>query len=451
MKCSGAKNKFLIIVTIIVTALIHIGCTDLHDVPFGVMSGSYGDNQGTRVTAASERNVLLLYSAGYNSLWDYLQDDIKDLKNGWLPGNSSKDNVLLVYSHFVSRNNAYDRPTESHLVRLYSKSTGEVVCDTLQTYPTTVVSASPEQLNNVLTYIQDNFPAASYGMIFSSHATGYLPTGYYSSPNNYIFYQGALMGAGQNQGSRPVPYVEPEFDPSLPMVKSIGQQQVGTLGNYYSHEINLQDFADAIPMKLDYILFDACLMGGIEVAYELKDKCRKIGASQAEVLAEGFDYKTLTEYLLKEETPDPLKVCENYFTQYDIQSGVYRSATISFVDCEKLDPLAEVCRGLFSKYSDAIASLSNSKVQRFYRSNKQWFFDLESIVTLAGATDEELEEFHEALDGCIIYKAHTPEFMCEFSIDTFSGFSMFLPRYGTKELKKFYKTLKWNEATGLVE
>ena len=47
--------------------------------------------------------------------------------------------------------------------------------------------------------------------------------------------------------------------------------------------------------KTDILGFDACLMGGIEVAYELAGKCDRLGFSQAEVLAEGFNYKTLGE------------------------------------------------------------------------------------------------------------------------------------------------------------
>ena len=47
--------------------------------------------------------------------------------------------------------------------------------------------------------------------------------------------------------------------------------------------------------------------------------------------------------------------------------------------------------------------------------------------------------------------AHTPEFLCEFEIKTFSGFSMYLPCNGTSELDKYYRTLEWNKATGLVE
>ena len=140
-------------------------------------------------------------------------------------------------------------------------------------------------------------------MIFSSHATGYLPSGYYTNPNGYKFKKSAML---RSRGiPAPVPYIEPDFDPSLPMVKSIGQDQVGPSNGRVSYEMELADFAEAIPMKLDYILFDACLMGGIEVAYELRGKCGQVGFSQAEVLAEGFDYKKLTQHLLQREVPYP--------------------------------------------------------------------------------------------------------------------------------------------------
>jgi hypothetical protein len=52
------------------------------------------------------------------------------------------------------------------------------------------------------------------------------------------------------RSSNPVPYVAPKHDPSLPDVKSIGQDQVGTSGNYVSYEIELDDFAKALPMQM---------------------------------------------------------------------------------------------------------------------------------------------------------------------------------------------------------
>ena len=413
--------------------------------------GGEGTEHPDRVPGNYDRNVLLLYSAGYNSLTDFLISDIKDLKSGWLPGKNSDDNVLLVYKHSTASYYDYSTPTSPHLIRIYSDDKGKVVSDTLVTYPLGSISSSAATLNEVLTYVKEKFPAKGYGMIFSSHATGYLPAGYYNSPEDYTFESLAMMNAGQFRDPVPVPYVEVEHDPSLPMVKSIGEDRRRGGEATISYEMDLPDFAEAIPMKLDYILFDACLMGGIEVAYELKDKCSKIGFSQAEVLAEGLDYKTLTKHLLQNDEPDPQSVCEDYFLQYDSESGVYRSATVSFIDCEELEPLAEVCRNLFKTHRSGLAAINPSKVQRFYRYSKHWFYDLESIVMHAGASDEELKALHDALDRCVLYAAHTPEFMMEFEIDIFSGFSMYLPCDGGAELDKFYKTLKWNQATALVE
>jgi hypothetical protein len=327
-----------------------------------------------------------------------------------------------------------------------------VVTDTLVVYEKGTISASARHFREVLTFVKDEFPARSYGMIVSSHATGYLPAGYYSTPDKYESYEimaARRMSAGLDPV--PVPYVEPEHDPSLPAVKSIGQTVSGLGTSAVSYDMDLVDFAAAIPMKMDYILFDACLMGGIEVAYQLRNVCGLVGFSQAEVLAEGLNYSTLTEHLLKSEDPLPEKVCRDYFDQYDTQSGVMRSATISMVDCTRLEPLAQKCRQLFAEYYDNIHSMNHSKVQRFFRSNYHWFYDLESIITAAGASPEELDELKNALDRCLVYKASTPEFMMDFPINTYSGLSMYLPCHGSAELDKFYKTLQWNKDTKLVE
>ena len=418
----------------------------------GISSGR-GDDLDGRELNEETRNVLLLYSAGFNSISDYLKEDIQDLMKGDLPSDSRMRDVLLVYSHLPSRKNAYSEPNPPVLMRVYQGHAGEVVTDTLVRYHDSVHSADPVQLNAVLTYVKENFPAKTYGMIFSSHATGYLPAGYYTNPGDYIYApSSAMMGRqGYRKSHRGVPYVEPEHDPSLPMVKSIGQDQVGSYGSYLSYEIQLEEFAEALPMYFDYILFDACLMGGVEVAYELAGKCGLVGFSQAEVLAEGFDYKAIPTHLLNGGTPDPQAVCEDYFQQYDIQSGIYRSATISMVDCSKMEPLAEVCAELFRKYAMEIATLKPEKVQRYYRSDYHWFYDLADIVAKAGAAAEEISALNEAIEYCMVYRAATPEFMGAFTIGTYSGFSMYLPSDGSLELDKYYKTLKWNIATGLVE
>lgn len=441
----------LTIAAILLTAVS--ACTDWKD-DLEITTYTSSGNPGGRITNEETRKVLLLYSAGFNSLTSYLKEDIEDLKTGWLPGNRRTDDIVLVYSHFPEKYGAYNKPNSPTLVRLYCERDTVVVADTLIVYPQNTISSSARQLNEVLTYVKDTFSAKSYGLIFSSHATGYLPAGYYQKPDNYIFDDTVEQSRARRRSSLPlpvaVPFEEPEHDLSMPMTKSIGQDQVGTTGSYVSYEIELQDFADAIPMELEYILFDACLMGGVEVAYELSDKVRSIGFSQTEVLAEGFNYKALTSHLLQKDIPDPVGVCEDYFIQYDVQSGVYRSATISVVDCTGIEALATVCKDLFETYGDTLKTMPSTDVQQFFRSSYHWFYDLESILINAGATQSELNRLRDALDKCIAYKAHTPEFMNSFDIHTFCGLSMYLPSQGSEELDRYYKGLKWNRDTGLV-
>lgn len=410
----------------------------------------YKGNEPEREAVEYTRKVMLLYSAGFNSISSYLKEDIQDLSLGWVPKKRKAEDVILVYSHLPAKRGQYSQPVSPVLFQLYTESDGTVVRDTLVTYEEGTISASAGQLHDVLSYVKDAFPARSYGLIFSSHATGYLPGGFYSKPSDYIFSESAMFSTNRSctYTPSPVPYIEPERNPNLPAVKSIGQDVQDGL----SYEIDLKDFAQAIPMKLDYILFDACLMGGIEVAYELEGKCDLVGFSQAEVLAEGFNYKTLASHLLgNKPKASPYDVCHDYFMQYDSQFGENRSATISLVDCNKLGALTDVCKELFAGYSNEISNMSDHGVQRFYTGSHHWFYDLKSILLNAGITAEEEAELEAALAECVMYKGNTPSFLNSFDIHTFSGFSMYLPGRGHSELNKYYKTLRWNQATGLVK
>ena len=74
-------------------------------------------------------------------------------------------------------------------------------------------------------------------------------------------------------------------------------------------------------------------------------------------------------------------------------------------------PLAEVCRELFEKYREPMRLVDPETIQRFYRYDYHWFYDLADIVAKSGASDEELQALNDALEQCVVYKAATPEFM----------------------------------------
>ena len=406
-----------------------------------VPSGSPG-----RTSTAMTRRVHLLYSAGYNSLAGYLSEDIGDLCAGTLPGTLSVDDVLLVFSRTTSRSQDYTTPVSPVLFRLYADTDGEAVRDTLKVWPADTQASSAAMLREVLQEVSVSFPAKGYGLIFSSHASGWLPEGYYNSPSSFDPDWNASSSWTQGLRLNGTPY--PSMgDPSLPPVKSIGQDAGSP-----AVEMSLRDFASAIPFKLDYIIFDACLMGCVEVAYELRNLAGTLAFSPTEVLAEGLDYKTLSQRLMDNHTPDVVQICKDYFAYYDAQSGVMNSATISVVDTNALDALAALCRELFETYRNGLDSVSASQVQRYYRFSRHWFYDLRDILLHAGLSDADDARLQAALDEAVIYKAATPRFIDAFAINVYSGLSMYLPSDGSSYLDAYYKgNVSWNDATGLVQ
>ena len=396
--------------------------------------------------------VLIMYSAGFNSLCGYLQADINDFKSGYAP--SKKDKLaFLIVAHLADSRDNYSIQTYPQLLQVYTDGKKGVVIDTLKTYGGHL--SDPSNMKTILSDIKRQFPSDHYGMVFSSHATGWLPVGYFQNPESFEPGKSASgrKAAAEFQKLPPgtFPYVERELLPGEPLTKSLTM----TCSTSTATEMELKDFKASIPMHLDYLLMDACLMGCIEVAYELKDVCDQIGFSQAEILADGFDYKKLAGRLLEKSVPDTRGVVDDYYQTYAAKTDeTDRSATISLVDCTKLDALASICKTLFDKYSEGLDSISPVTVQRYYRNDKHWFYDLEDILIHAGIDSDEHASLPSALDGCIIYKAATDSFLKGyggFQIKTFSGFSMYLPCAGTTFLDGKYKELAWNQTTGLVD
>ena len=405
--------------------LLFAVCSCFRDPDFD--SGISGaDNGGRslpeRAYSEPSRRVMIMVSAGFNSLSNYLSQDLLDMEQGYLPeGTSYSQDVVLVLSRLPQDYGDYSVECPPVLYRLYMDRENFVRRDTLKIWADDTPLCQKETLQDALSFIQRKFPAKGYGMVFSSHASGWLPEGYYADPSKYE------KGTGNG-------------------FLSIGQDVTPSGGL----EMELKDFAEAIPMHLDYLLLDACLSGCVEVAWQLRDKTDMIGFSPTEVLADGFDYLNLTRRLLAPD-PDPVDVCREYFEYYNSKSGSSRSASITAVDTRQLEPLAEICRTLFEKYRSVILTLDGNDVQGYFRYDRHYFYDLKDILVQAGISRTEKAKLEAALEDCLLYQAATPYFL-DIRLSRVCGLSMYLPSMGTGFLNQFYKDqIAWNEATSLVK
>lgn len=376
--------------------------------------------------------VFVYCGLGFNNLSNDLKINVQDLCEGILPG-KYRDKAVLAFVHYANGTN-YTVPTQPLLLQIY-RDHGYTRVDTLKKYTACTNSASSEMMHEMLSDVKEMFPSRSYGMLVSSHGTGWIKPLYRTNTEDFL---GVVF-----------PFAE-EKHADYPPTKSIGASFNGSSSDADMSEIDVKDFAAAIPMKMDYIIFDACLMGSAEVAYELRNVCGKIVFSPAEVLTSGFSYHNMSWNLLSGSEPDLEQVCKDYYNYYISQSGYRQSATITLVDCSRIEKVAEIYKEILSAHKGSTDMLDRDKVQKYFYDKKRWFYDLRDMVAQLGATTEELSDLDAALGDCVLYHAETPKFF-DLELSRCSGMSVYIPEFYWPKLNKYYQTLAWDKATGLTD
>ena len=405
------KFKWSVIVSFVFLALV--SCVkDIDPFPEGG-TPKRGEREG--VTGLHFDKVMILYSEGYNNLRNFLDNNFDQLGDGFVP-NFRDNQAIVVFSHASVDRYDWQTDVEPVVFRVY-KQYDEIIRDTVFVYPKESVSVEPGFMNKVLTDIKDKYPSDSYGLVYTSHGTGWIPKNYNKSQ---------------------------EFA-RLHFAKSVGAQYEGTSSSYTDYQIDIDEFKDAIPYHFDYIVMDACLMGGVEVVYEWRDLCDYLVASPGEVLAEGFDYVNLSSRLLGGESPDLVGLCEDYYNM-NLVNG---DATVGLYDCSKIEALAQACVPIFEAHRGNLSSIKASQVQGFNYSYR-YHYDFRDILVKLGATPEELVPVDAALEDLVLYKKATEYFLGNH-ITTYSGLSMFLPSNSWIKLSELYQSTSWNIATGFVK
>ena len=170
---------------IIWTAALLLGLISACSSPYLTPVPEYESSETRRTRGHNDtyRNVFLIYSCGFNNISSYLKQDIEDVASSSLM--SHYRDVVLVFSHSTARYGNYSQNTSPVLTRFRKDADGSVIRDTLMVMRDSTISASAETLNEVLTFVHEKFPATGYGMLFTSHGTGWVPAGYASDPSKF--------------------------------------------------------------------------------------------------------------------------------------------------------------------------------------------------------------------------------------------------------------------------
>lgn len=362
--------------------------------------------------------TVLVYLGGDNSLSATLTGEVDVLRRGW----TYTGNRCLIYL------DASDAAPKLLSLRGGCRTYPEPFVETVAEYPEEN-SASAAVFSRIVDDVVRLYPADSYGLIFASHASGWLPQGTLSDPNRS---------------------------------RSIGiDTNPGTLASGTT-EMELADFAAAIPDgQFDFILFEACLMAGVEVAYELRDKTNYLLASSAELLSPGFCpiYEKSLRYLFETNRTVEQSLAafaQAYYDYTNAQSGAYRSTTLSILRTQGMDDLATWTGEILSYVNFSLDVSDIVSIQHFDRPGSYGdspalprYFDFTQCVEQV-TTPSEYAEFENILNGIVVWKASTGTFMTGyngFDIKRHCGLTTYIEQPEFVKLNASYRQTAWWRAT----
>lgn len=359
--------------------------------------------------------TILVWLGGDNNLSDETGRKIDALRQGW----TYTGNKCLIYQ---------DSRDGARLLRLRGgcRTTPTPYVEIVREYGAEN-SASPATFARVLREVADEYPADSYGLIFFSHASGWLPAGTLQNPQK------------QRKRSR-----------------SIGVDDGGT----GRAEMEIAEFAAAIPDGMfDFIVFETCLTAGVEVAYELRGKSDYMLASAAEIVSPGFTpvYPSALRLLCNTavETRTALEAFGHAWMNYVATNytGARRSATLSLIDIDETSPLAARTQAALRIRSAEAPDLS--RLQHFDRPGSYGdspalprFFDLDEWVEEVADPDE-YEAFRAQLERTVVWKAATETFMAGqngFTVRRHSGLTTYVEQDAFPDLNQACRRLSWSGA-----
>jgi hypothetical protein len=377
------------------------------------------------------RRTVLVYIGADNNLFHIANSNIYSM-NGSLRNVDDNTNLIV----FVDRKTS-DTTSTTNLLRLH-----DGIIDTLAKYPNRD-STDPMVMREVIDYVYQKYPSESYGLVLWSHGTGWLPTTqlHYVAPN--MNYAQGRDGLGRRVFS---PYAE------TPDTKAfLWEDRKGGDPKYSC--MDLEEMKEAIPDGIfDYIAFDACYMGCVEVLYALRNKADYIISSCYEIVSYGFPYHIVTYYLTNGKLRD---TCREFYDYYNSMRGWEQMGGISLVKTSELDSLANCFSKIVSEYRDTIPVLETGNIQLFDRFRNHVFYDLEDVVDKLDVNRKYLTEFRLQLEKCVEYKISTRfifpgDRVDEIEVGTYCGLSVYIPleKYDAKGLNDDYRKTDWSIDTG---
>ena len=373
-----------------------------------------GDDEPIKPANKQPQRTVLAYIVSDNSLNYFSDGDINEMLEG-MKSVDTQVNNLLVYA---------DSNATPVLFRITKDKKGNVIKEIIREYDEQV-STTPQVMKEVCNTVFTNYPAQSYGLIYWSHGEGW----------------------------KPMP---------LAATRWIGQDKGDGTADYTNID-ELKQVLASVP-HLDFLLFDACFMMTVEVAYALRDEADYIIASPTEIPGPGAPYDAIVAPMFR-PTNAAIEVAKAYYDYYNAlyDSGIKNSdnywtagVSIAALKTSALSNLATATQRALSKAENINLSAIKSSLFNYDQRSKSsssyiGYYDMVQLMQ-ALCTESDFATWKTAFDSAMAYYQTTPlnysSFAGMFSIEGTCGLSHYLPT-GNNALNAAYAQTDWYSAAKL--
>jgi hypothetical protein len=398
------------------------------------------NNESNEVKA--DRTVLV-YISGECSLWDFIDDELKEIQTG---SKTIGDNNLLVY---VDRGVPKELPWLAKIhdgVITDSVSIQDIIKEKNFTPTESSVkddpySSDPVVFENVLRYAFDKYPSknADYGLVLWGHGSGWLI-------------------------NDSIPYT------AMARKKAYGVDNGKGLTSDAGKWLNVPTIAKILSKlpHLSFIFYDCCNMMCLEVGYELRNVTDYLIGSPAEIPGVGAPYQTVVPAMF-ERTTFWKSIVDRYYEQR--ANGL--DVPLSVIKSSEMENLATATRTVLKTFTgrieDTYPDMSGLIYYYYDYSNKEEFYDANNFIlayTNKYSSSNDYNSWKQALDNAVIYKKMATKWMInkkpywmkyygdhyEITEETYGGVSMFVPqwRFQSTENNNIQK-MGWYYAAGYAD
>lgn len=364
------------------------------------------DKDEEEIIFPASHKVVVVYMMAENSLTGNSETDLSEMRTGaaYIP-----DDCRLVV--FLDNSDENKKPQ----ILTIDNTNKETV---IHEFSTDIVSTDSATMQNVLALILRRCPAERYGLVLWSHGSGWIP-----EPRNTIG-----IDNGKNNYSNKGTELE---SPTLAHI----------LLNTGVH--------------WDYIMFDACFMQCIEVAYQLRHVTSWCIGSPAEIPANGAPYHQLMGALFQDEgyAENITKTYYDFYATHVSSWGVILSA----IQCSEIEALANATRPHIATRN--IFPTTDVQTYCTYCEKTLWkpeYFDMGSTMH-KWLTEEEYATWSEVFARAVPFHYEANRWPTIYTSvlepkitdpEHAAAVSMYIPIEGRDELNKAFRQTDWYKATG---